>query len=89
MLPKAFIILIHIVPLNVVVLNSIENTINTDAIIPIISKNMIIKISPGTLFLIWVPGDYKHIFSLIYLAAHLGLGTVVVLSTRPFNFFII
>ena len=35
-LPKAFIILIHTVPLNVVVLNSIENTINTDAMIPII-----------------------------------------------------
>ena len=62
-LPKAFIILIHIVPLNVVVLNSIENTINTDAIIPIIS-NITIKISPGTLFLIWVPGDYNSkIFS--------------------------
>lgn len=63
-LPKAFIILIHIVPLNVVVLNNIENTINIDAMIPIISKNMIIKISPGTLFLIWVPGDYNsEIFS--------------------------
>jgi hypothetical protein len=73
-LPKAFIILIHTVPLNVVVLNNIENTINTDAMIPIISKNIIIKkISPGTLFLIWVPGDYKYIFSLIYLAALLGL----------------
>lgn len=63
MLPKAFIILIHTVPLNVVVLNSIENIINTDAMIPIIS-NINIKKSPGTLFLIWVPGDYNsEIFS--------------------------
>ncbi len=44
--------------------NSDRDKINIDAIIPIISKNIIIKISPGTLFLIWVPGDYNSkIFS--------------------------